>query len=286
MNVTAQQTQIERIERAAAEAAERPHLTLAPSVEALVRCESLSLRYGERRAFADVTLGIEEGRITAILGPSGCGKSSFLTCCNRLIDLVPGCEVSGKLRIGSVDVLSPQTDVLALRRRVGMVFQKPNPFPLSIHKNLELPLREHGMKSRDERDAAIESAFRQVGLWDEVKDRLKKPARALSGGQQQRLCIARSLVLRPEVILLDEPCSALDPISGAVVEDLIVSLKQRYTVVIVTHNLAQARRIADDVAFFWLVDGCGRLIETGPGRRIFEEPREELTAAYVRGARG
>jgi phosphate transport system ATP-binding protein len=258
----------------------------AAATRPLVECEALSLRYGEHRAFADVSLAVEPRRITAIIGPSGCGKSSFLTCLNRLTDLIPGCRVDGRLRIGEVDVLDPATDVVALRRRVGMIFQKPNPFPLSIHRNLDLPLRQHGMRRRAERDAAIESVLRDVGLWDEVADRLHKPATSLSGGQQQRLCIARALALKPEVVLLDEPCSALDPISSAVVEDLIVSLKERFTLVIVTHNLAQARRIADRVAFFWMVDGCGRLVESGPCRQVFAAPREELTAAYVRGARG
>lgn len=249
-------------------------------------CEDLSLSYDGRPAFEGVSLEVDEGRITAVIGPSGCGKSSFLTCFNRLSDLIPGCRVRGRLGIGDLDVLSPEVDLVGLRRRVGMIFQKPNPFPLSIHRNLELPLVQHGVKRRRERDEIIESALVDVGLWDEVKDRLKQPAAALSGGQQQRLCIARALALAPEVVLLDEPCSALDPISSAVVEDLIVGLKERYTVVIVTHNLQQARRIADRVAFFWMVDGRGRLVESGPCRQVFEAPRDELTAAYVRGARG
>ncbi len=254
----------------------------------VVECEGLALAYGATRAFEDVNLAIGEGRITAIIGPSGCGKSSFLACLNRLTDLIPGCRVRGRLRVGGDDVLSPRTDVVALRRRVGMIFQKPNPFPLTIHRNIDLALRQHRDKRHgvEQRDAVIESVLRDVGLWDEVADRLHEPASALSGGQQQRLCIARALALEPEIVLLDEPCSALDPISSGVVEDLIASLKERYTVVIVTHNLAQARRIADDVAFFWMADGCGRLIESGPCREVFEAPREELTAAYVRGARG
>jgi len=166
-----------------------------------------------------------------------------------------------------------------------MIFQKPNPFPLTIHRNVDLPLRQQGVR-RGERAAMIESVLRDVGLWDEVKDRLHKPASALSGGQQQRLCMARALALKPEVVLLDEPCSSLDPISSGVVEDLIVRLGERYTVLVVTHNLQQARRIADQVAFFWMVGGCGRLVETGTSQQMFEAPRDELTAAYVRGARG
>ncbi len=251
-----------------------------------VRAESLSLRYGSKPAFLDVSLDVPKGEITAIIGPSGCGKSSFLACLNRLSDLLPRCRVEGRVRIGDTEVLDPATDVVALRRRVGMIFQKPNPFPLSIRRNLELPLKEHGVRDRDQRQAIARRALAGVGLWDEVSGRLESSALALSGGQQQRLCLARALALEPEVVLLDEPCSALDPISSGVVEDLIASLRGRYTVVIVTHNLAQARRIADRVAFFWVRDGVGRLIEEGEADRIFEQPADELTAAYVRGARG
>ena len=248
--------------------------------------EHLSLHYGKKPAFLDVTLSINTGCITALVGPSGCGKTSFLTCLNRLTDLIPDCRVSGHLQLGSVDVLSPQTNVIYLRRRVGMIFQKPNPFPLSIRKNLEFPLREHGMNHRERISATIETVLRDVGLWEEVKDRLDAPALSLSGGQQQRLCVARALVLSPEALLLDEPCSALDPISSGVVEDLIASLRGRYTVLTVTHNLAQARRIADYVALFWVQDGAGRLIESGTVKEFFEAPREALTAAYVSGMRG
>ncbi len=253
---------------------------------AFVRTESLGLFYGAKPAFSDVSLAVPKGAVTAIIGPSGCGKSSFLACLNRLSDLLPRCRVEGRVTIGATDVLAPATDVVALRRRVGMIFQKPNPFPLSIRRNLELPLREHGVRSRAELDAIVERALADVGLWDEVQGRLDAPALQLSGGQQQRLCLARALALEPEVVLLDEPCSALDPISSGVVEDLISSLRGRYTVVVVTHNLAQAKRIADRVAFFWMKDGTGRLIEEGAADRIFTEPEDELTAAYVRGARG
>jgi phosphate transport system ATP-binding protein len=179
-----------------------------------------------------------------------------------------------------------QRFAIALRRRVGMIFQKPNPFPLSIWKNLALPLHEHGVRNREQVDRIVETTLQDVGLWDEVKDRLNAPALSLSGGQQQRLCIARALVLQPEVLLLDEPCSALDPISSGVVEDLIASLRGRYTQLIVTHNLAQARRIADYAALFWVQDGVGRLIEYGTVQQIFETPQEALTAAYVNGIRG
>ena len=251
-----------------------------------VDVDRLSLHYGEKSAFQDVTLSISKGRITALVGPSGCGKTSFLTCLNRLTDLIPACLVSGRITIDTLDVLAPQTDVIRLRRRIGMIFQKPNPFPLSIRRNLEFPLREHGLRDRTQLSTAIETALRDVGLWDEVKDRLDSPALALSGGQQQRLCIARALALSPEMLLMDEPCSALDPISSGIVEDLIVRLRGRYTILIVTHNLAQARRIANDAALFWVHNGAGRLIEAGPAKQIFEDPRDPLTAAYVSGMRG
>lgn len=251
-----------------------------------IEVEHLSLHYGEKPAFHDVTLSINKGCITAIVGPSGCGKTSFLTCLNRLTDLIPRCRVMGRIRIDALDLLAPQTDVIHLRRRVGMIFQKPNPFPLSIRKNLEFPLREHGLRDRKRMAIAVETVLRDVGLWDEVKDRLDSPALALSGGQQQRLCVARALALSPDVLLMDEPCSALDPLSSGVVEDLIVSLRGRYTVLIVTHNLAQARRIADFAALFWVQGGAGQLIEAGTAKQIFEAPREPLTAAYVSGMRG
>ena len=254
----------------------------APDV--LIRTERLTLRYQGKPAFEDVTLEIPRGSITALVGPSGCGKTSFLTCLNRLTDLIPGAALSGSLRLADAEIANGSVDLVALRRRVGMIFQKPNPFPLSIRRNLEFPLREHGLTQRlDER---IEKALRDVGLWDEVQDRLAAPALSLSGGQQQRLSIARALALEPEVLLLDEPCSALDPISSGVVEDLIKSLRPRFTLVVVTHNLAQARRIADAVAVFWVQNGSGRLIEHGTARQVFESPREALTAAYVNGVRG
>ena len=252
----------------------------------IVEIDRLSLYYGERPAFQDVTLSINKGCITALVGPSGCGKTSFLTCLNRLTDLIAGCRVSGRITIDALDVLASGTDVIQLRRRIGMIFQKPNPFPLTIRRNLEFPLREHGLRNREQIAQTMETTLRDVGLWDEVKDRLDSPALALSGGQQQRLCIARALALLPEMLLMDEPCSALDPLSSGVVEDLIVSLRDRYTVLIVTHNLAQARRIADYAALFWVQNGTGRLIETGTAKQIFEEPRDPLTAAYVSGMRG
>lgn len=252
----------------------------------LVRVQKLTLRYRGKAAFEDVSLSIPAGSITAVVGPSGCGKTSFLNCLNRLTDLIPGAELRGSISLGGTEVTDPALDLVALRRRVGMIFQKPNPFPLGIRKNLEFPLREHGMRDRTELDATIEKSLRDVGLWDEVKDRLGAPALSLSGGQQQRLSIARALALKPELLLLDEPCSALDPMSSGVVEDLIKSLRPRYTQVIVTHNLAQARRIADHVAVFWVQDGAGRLIESGGVGQVFGSPRDPLTAAYVNGMRG
>ena len=251
-----------------------------------VRTENLRLDYGEKTAFEDVSLDICAGCITALVGPSGCGKTSFLSCLNRLTDILPGARVSGRIMMGAQDIRSPKTDVIDLRRRVGMIFQKPNPFPLSIWRNMELPLREHGASAKPERAATIETALRDVGLWDEVKDRLHKNALALSGGQQQRLCIARALALKPKALLMDEPCSALDPISSGIVEDLIVSMRHRFTILIVTHNLAQARRIADFTALFWIQDGSGRLIEKNSTQQMFESPQNPLTAAYVSGMRG
>ena len=266
----------------------RPYQSVQACCEPIahIRSEDLSITYRDHPALQSVNLEINKGCITALVGPSGCGKTSFLMSINRLTDLIPGCKVSGRLQMNEFDVLAPSTNLLHLRRQVGMIFQKPTVFPFSIKKNLELPLREHAKHARATWAATIETTLQQVGLWNEVKDRLDQPAQALSGGQQQRLCLARALALSPEVLLLDEPCSALDPISSGIVEDLIVSLRGRYTVVIVTHNLAQARRIADHVAIFWSIDGIGQLIENGSAQNIFESPQHELTAAYISGARG
>jgi len=218
-----------------------------------IEVEDLALRYHGKPAFEGLGLSIPRGEITALIGPSGCGKTSFLTCLNRL---------------------------------TGMIFQKPNPFPLSIGRNLDLPLRELGVRGRGERERRMRKVLEEVGLWEEVRERLDAPALSLSGGQQQRLCMARALVLEPEVLLLDEPCSALDPLASEVVEEHIRALRGRLTLVIVTHNLAQARRIADHVGVFWTTNGCGRLIEKGACKTIFETPRHPLTRAYVRGQRG
>ncbi len=257
-----------------------------PEPASVISVRGLQLRYGDLVALRDVNLEIPSSQVTAVVGPSGCGKSSFLSCLNRLTDLIPSCRAEGRIRFDDVpDLLHPKVDLLELRRRVGMVFQKPNPFPLSIRRNFELPLREHGVP-KDEIPGRMESTLREVGLWKEVADRLNSGAQLLSGGQQQRLCIARALALKPDVILFDEPCSALDPMSSGIVEEHIAALKDRVTVVIVTHNLAQAHRIADRLAVFWVRDGAGTLIEDGPARRVFESPRDPDAALYLRGAKG
>ena len=248
--------------------------------------ENLSLFYGKKAAFTDVNITIHSGQITALIGASGCGKSSFLSCLNRLSDLIPNTKVKGSIRLNSLEILNKSIDLIALRRRVGMIFQKPNPFPFSIWKNLAFPLKEHGIKDKNIIDELIETTLKDVGLWQEVKDRLNTSALSLSGGQKQRLCIARALILQPEIVLLDEPCSSLDPISSGVVEDLIASLKGRYTVVIVTHNLAQAKRIGDYAGLFWLQENVGKLIEYGTVEQIFNNPQHHLTTSYINGIRG
>lgn len=252
----------------------------------LWRVRDLSVRYGRKVAVSSVSLDLPKGGVTAIIGPSGCGKSSFLSCLNRLSLAVDGCSVSGRILMGGQDILARRIDEIALRRRIGFIFQRPNPFPLSIRRNLELPLREHGMRSRPALEEAIETALLSVGLWDEVKDRLESPAQLLSGGQQQRLCIARALVLQPEALLMDEPCSALDPIATGVIEDLVESLKRRLTIVIVTHNLRQAKRLGDHVALFWTQDGSGQLLEAGEADQMFHAPVEETTRLYISGGIG
>jgi len=258
----------------------------APSGCASLRVRDLSVHYHELAAVRGIDLEIPACEITALVGPSGCGKSSFLHSLNRLTDLIPGCRVTGEILLsdGSA-VTDPRTDVLSLRRRVGIVFQRPNPFPQSIRRNFEIPLREHGWSKREIPDR-MESALKEVGLWNEVCDRLHQSAVSLSGGQQQRLCIARALALEPEAVLFDEPCSALDPIAAGTVEDLILSLREKVTVVIVTHNLAQARRIADRAAVFWVREGAGALIEHGPAGQVFSAPVDPDAALYLSGARG
>lgn len=254
-------------------------------MQPLFELENLSVTYGADTAIAGVNLQVPQRAITAFIGPSGCGKTSLLSTFNRMTAQMPGCRVTGSLRMAGRDLLAPETDLRRLRKRVGMIFQKPNPFPLSIRRNLELPLAESGLPKAERRERA-ETALRDVGLWEEVRERLDAPALALSGGQQQRLCIARALVLQPEVLLMDEPCSALDPIASGVVEDLITRLGRRLTVIVVTHNLQQARRVADITGVFWTEDGVGRLVEVGPTETIFAAPVDARAAAYVRGLRG
>jgi len=241
--------------------------------------DNVNIRYGEHVAMKDVSLRIRPNRVTAIVGPSGCGKSSFLYCLNGLSDMVPNCEVSGGI---TFDFFKPDAQSpAALRRQVGMLFQKPNPFPFSIWRNLAFPLKEHGVKDKDEMAARIEQALVDVGLWDEVKHKLQQPALSLSGGQQQRLCLARALILKPTVMLMDEPCSALDPLSTCKIEALIRSLSQSVTIILVTHNMAQARRVADDVAIFWSEGNSGHLLEYGTAEDVFNAPKHELTRSYL-----
>ncbi|MEO9615097.1 MAG: phosphate ABC transporter ATP-binding protein [Nitratireductor sp.] len=253
-------------------------------VEASHICvENLTIAYGALTALSDVTLSIPPGRITALIGPSGCGKTSLLTCLNRLIDLIPGARVTGRILVRDTDVLGRDADLLRLRKRVGMVFQKPNPFPFSIRRNFDIVLSEFGVRRRADREARIDECLRAVGLQAEIGHRLDMSACALSGGQQQRLCIARALATRPEILLLDEPCSALDPMSTMTIERLLLKLKDSITLVIVTHNLSQARRIADRCALFWTRCGTGYLLEHGTMADLSERPQNQVTDDYLNG---
>jgi phosphate transport system ATP-binding protein len=254
----------------------------APFIEAT----GVSVKFGDRAVLQNVHFTSDACSITALIGPSGCGKTTFLSCFNRLNDLTPHCTVKGTIKIAGQDIYDKKTDPRMLRKKVGMIFQKPNPFPLSIWKNIALPLKQHGEFTHSEIDELVERALKDVGLWPEVKDRLHSPALALSGGQQQRLCIARAIALKPEILLFDEPCSALDPAASGCVEELISSLRKHYTVLIVTHNLAQARRIADRTGVFWTKDGVGQLVELGKTEQIFLAPVHPQTVAYVSGMRG
>jgi phosphate transport system ATP-binding protein len=244
--------------------------------------EKLSLWYGASRALQEISIGIPEHKITAFIGPSGCGKSTLLRCLNRMNDLVDAVRIEGTIRFRGIDVRSPDVDVNQLRTRIGMVFQKSNPFPKSIYENVAYGPRVHGLHSKTILDEIVERSLRSAALWDEVKDRLDASSLGLSGGQQQRLCIARAIAVEPEVILLDEPCSALDPIATAKVEELMQELKGRYTLVIVTHNMQQAARVSEYTAFLYL----GRLIEFGETARLFVKPREKQTEDYITGRFG
>jgi phosphate transport system ATP-binding protein len=253
----------------------------APGEPAIV-IQSLNLAYGENQVLHDVTMDIRAGEVTAFIGPSGCGKSTLLRCFNRMNDLIDGVRIWGKLRVNGADINAPTTDVIEVRRRVGMVFQKSNPFPKSIYENVVYGLRIAGIQDKTTLDAACERSLRGAALWDEVKDRLQESGLGLSGGQQQRLCIARAIAVEPEIVLMDEPCSALDPIATVKIEELIYELKEKYTIVIVTHNLQQAARVSDRTAFFWL----GRLVEYGPTPDMFTRPHDKLTEDYITGRFG
>jgi len=257
----------------------------APSVSAppKIQVAGMNFYYGQRRALENITLNVQPNQVTAFIGPSGCGKSTFLRSLNRMNDVIPGTRVEGSVQIDGLDIYAPSVDVVDLRRRVGMVFQKSNPFPKSIFDNVAYGLRINKLtRSRDELRDRVEGSLRGAALWDEVKDRLHTSALSLSGGQQQRLCIARALAVEPEVVLMDEPASALDPIATQRIEELIYQLKTRYTIVIVTHNMQQAARVSDVTAFFWL----GKLVECDRTNKIFTAPSQKLTEDYVTGRFG
>jgi phosphate transport system ATP-binding protein len=248
----------------------------------LLTIQDFNLWYGASQALFNVNMSVERGLVTALIGPSGCGKSTLLRCINRMNDLIDSVRVSGRMLYEDNDIFSPRLDVIALRKTMGMVFQKPNPFPMSIFDNVVYPLRVDGIRDRKALQETAKKALRGAALWDEVEDRLQDNALGLSGGQQQRLCIARAIAAEPDVLLMDEPCSALDPVATAKIEDLIDELKGRYTIVIVTHNMQQAARVSDNTAFMYL----GRLIEYGETSRIFTNPKVEKTMDYVTGRFG
>ena len=250
--------------------------------DAIISAKNLDFYYGENHALKDISLDIPEHQITALIGPSGCGKSTFLRTVNRMNDLIPGVKVTGSLTYRGGEIYDPAQDVTALRKNIGMVFQKPNPFPMSIYDNVAYGPRIHGVRNRAKLDEIVEESLREAAIWDEVKDRLKKSALGLSGGQQQRLCIARALAVRPDVLLMDESTSALDPISTSKIEELAMDLKKDYTIVIVTHNMQQAVRISDCTAFFLL----GELIECGETERMFSQPADKRTEDYITGRFG
>ena len=244
--------------------------------------KDMELYYGSFHALKNINLNIASGEITAFIGPSGCGKSTFLKSLNRMNDLVEGCRITGDIRLMGEDIYDKNMDVSVLRRRVGMVFQKPNPFPMSVYDNIAYGPRTHGVRKKAELDEIVEKSLRDAAIWDELKDRLKKSALGLSGGQQQRLCIARALAVKPEVILMDEPTSALDPISTSKIEDLVMDIKKEYTIVMVTHNMQQAVRVSDTTVFFLL----GEIIESGVTGQMFSVPKDKRTEDYITGRFG
>ena len=248
----------------------------------LITVKDMCLWYGEHKALKNVNIEIPEKSITAFIGPSGCGKSTFLKTLNRMNDLVPGVKISGDIRYEGTDIFSKEVDVNQLRKEIGMVFQKPNPFPMSIYDNVAYGPRTHGITNKMQLDEIVENALRGAAIWDEVKDRLKKNALGMSGGQQQRLCIARALAVEPKILLMDEPTSALDPISTSRIEELVMELKEKYTIVMVTHNMQQAVRVSDYTAFFLL----GELVEFGKTDDIFSQPKDQRTEDYITGRFG
>ena len=248
----------------------------------IITVKNLDLWYNSNQALKNVSIDIEEKSVTALIGPSGCGKSTFLKTLNRMNDLVPGVKITGEVKYGDTDIFTKGVDVNELRRDIGMVFQKPNPFPMSIYDNIAYGPRTHGIKSKAKLDEIVEESLKGAAIWDEVKDRLKKSALGLSGGQQQRLCIARALAVKPKILLMDEPTSALDPISTSKIEDLITELKEEYTIIIVTHNMQQAVRISNNTAFFLL----GELIEYGNTETMFSTPKCKKTEDYITGRFG
>ncbi len=251
-------------------------------LEHKIRVNELNLYYGENHALKNINMDIHANTVMALIGPSGCGKSTFLKCLNRMNDLVDQVKITGKICIDGEDIYDSGVDTTLLRKKVGMVFQQPNPFPMSIYDNIAYGPRIHGLKNKTELDEIVERALRDAAIFDEVKDRLKKPALGLSGGQQQRLCIARALAVEPEILLMDEPTSALDPISTLKIEELMMELKQRYTVVVVTHNMQQAARVSDETAFFLL----GELVEYDKTMNIFGNPQDKRTEDYITGRFG
>ncbi len=248
----------------------------------IITVKDMCLWYGQTQALKNINMAIPENRITALIGPSGCGKSTFIKSMNRMNDLISGVKITGEIKYRGRNIFDKEVDVNELRREIGMVFQKPNPFPMSVYDNVAYGPRTHGVRSKCKVDEIVESSLRNAAIWDEVKDRLKKSALGLSGGQQQRLCIARALAVEPDVLLMDEPTSALDPISTSKIEELAMELKNRYTIVIVTHNMQQAVRISDDTAFFLL----GDLIEYGGTEEMFARPRDKRTEDYITGRFG
>ena len=248
----------------------------------IITTKDVHLYYGKKEALKGITLDFPQGGIHALIGPSGCGKSTYLRCLNRMNDMIDNVKITGDIRLDGNDIYSPQTDTVTLRKRVGMVFQQPNPFPFSIYENSVYGLRIAGIKDKEVLDERVETSLKQAAIWDEVKDDLKKSAVALSGGQQQRICIARVLAVRPEVILLDEPTSALDPVSSSLIEEMLLKLKEEYTCIIVTHNMQQASRISDTTSFFL----NGELIETGLTKKIFVTPDNKQTDDYLSGRFG